>query len=114
MDAVVTAGGVVRLRGEDRREFAEALTEADADPCDEVRGVGSGVGDPPVDVEVRAGLGGPEAEADVGGEGGGAVGRRRGKAVGEALTGAYVVDDPLRPTTASEPSASSASRSTPA
>jgi hypothetical protein len=67
----------VRLRGEGRRQLVEALTEADLDACDEVRGVDRAVGDPVVDVEVRARVGGPEAEVDVGGEGEAAVGKQR-------------------------------------
>ena len=87
---------MVGSRGEGRRELVEALAEADLDACDEVGGVNGAVGDPAADVEVRACVGGPEAEVDVGGEGDAAVGQQRGEPVGEALTGAHVVDDSLR------------------
>ncbi|MFG1879832.1 hypothetical protein ACGFIV_33865 [Sphaerisporangium sp. NPDC049003] len=88
--------GAVGVRGEGGRELVEALTEADLDACDEVRGAGCAVGDPEVDVEVCAGVGGLGPEVEVSGEGDAAVGKQRGEPVGEALTGAYVVDDSLR------------------
>ena len=87
--------GAVGIRGEGRRELVEALAEADLDACNEVRGVDCAVGDPVVNVEVRAGVGGPKAEVDVGGEREAAVGKQRGEPVGEALTGADIVDDSL-------------------
>lgn len=43
----------------------------------------------------RAGVGGPEAEIGVGGEREGAAGEQREEPVGEALTGAYGVEDSL-------------------
>lgn len=97
MPGVAGVAGVAGIRGEDRRELVEALAEADLDARDEVRGVDGAVGDPEVDLEIGAGAGRSQAEVEVGGEGRAAAGKQRGEPVGEALTGAYVVDDSLRP-----------------
>ena len=61
VDGAVGAVGTGRIHGEGCREPVEALAEADLDACNEVRGVDCAVGDPVVDVEVRADVGGPEA-----------------------------------------------------
>lgn len=81
------------MRADGAGELVEALSEADLDARDEVGGLHRAVGDQVVDVEVRAGAGGPEVEVDVGREGGAAVGEPGREPVREPLAGAGDVDD---------------------